>query len=386
MPGREGRQRAWSRLQPCVARGQAVGAVGCSCQRAGRAWLARRGVDAAKAAGRRAGVVARRTRSGLRSAALSEAAHLGIVTMPPAPSMPREQGGGRDAEPPAGGQAAPAFPVPDSAGGEADAMREPAAASFRGGVVPDAADEPGNGRGRPRRERACGRRGRRTRACWAERARGFRRTRPDGRWREQAARARASSRHRRRRNAPGGPPSGRPDHHPQGGSSPPRVTLAAGASRPGCSFVSVRCRGVCSQRSRDDLVSRQRRRPRPPRGRPGRRAHRGAQATHEQARHVLPKVFIPLTALCRDVCGYCTFARPPRRGERAYLSEEEVLSIARAGAAAGCREALFTLGDRPERRYAVARRELEELGCATTLEYLARARDACSTRRACCRI
>jgi FO synthase len=85
-----------------------------------------------------------------------------------------------------------------------------------------------------------------------------------------------------------------------------------------------------------------------------------------------PKVFVPLTTLCRDVCGYCTFARPPRRGERAYLSEEQVLEIARAGAAAGCREALFTLGDRPELRYKVARDELRALGCETTLEYLAR--------------
>jgi FO synthase len=85
-----------------------------------------------------------------------------------------------------------------------------------------------------------------------------------------------------------------------------------------------------------------------------------------------PKVFVPLTTLCRDVCGYCTFARPPRRGERAYLTEEEVLAIARAGAAAGCREALFTLGDKPELRYAVARRELRALGCETTLEYLER--------------
>jgi FO synthase len=84
-----------------------------------------------------------------------------------------------------------------------------------------------------------------------------------------------------------------------------------------------------------------------------------------------PKVFIPLTTLCRDVCGYCTFARPPRRGERAYLTEEEVLAIARAGAAAGCREALFTLGDKPELRYEAARRELRTLGCQTTLEYLA---------------
>src|SRR5919106_6987690 len=85
-----------------------------------------------------------------------------------------------------------------------------------------------------------------------------------------------------------------------------------------------------------------------------------------------PKVFIPLTTLCRDVCGYCTFARPPRRGERAYLTEAEVLEIARAGAAARCTEALFTLGDKPERRYAVARRELRALGCETTIEYLAR--------------
>jgi FO synthase len=89
-----------------------------------------------------------------------------------------------------------------------------------------------------------------------------------------------------------------------------------------------------------------------------------------------PKVFIPLTALCRDVCHYCTFAKPPRRGERAYLPLEEVLAIARAGAAAGCREALFTLGDKPELRYRAAREELAELGCATTIEYLARAAQA----------
>jgi FO synthase len=86
-----------------------------------------------------------------------------------------------------------------------------------------------------------------------------------------------------------------------------------------------------------------------------------------------PKVFIPLTKLCRDVCHYCTFARPPRRGERAYLSIEEVLEVARAGAAAGCREALFTLGDKPELRYRAAREELAALGCETTLEYLRRA-------------
>src|SRR3954453_23756646 len=86
-----------------------------------------------------------------------------------------------------------------------------------------------------------------------------------------------------------------------------------------------------------------------------------------------PKVFIPLTKLCRDVCHYCTFARPPRRGERAYLTIDELLEIARAGAAAGCREALFTLGDKPELRYRAAREELATLGCETTLEYLRRA-------------
>jgi FO synthase len=89
-----------------------------------------------------------------------------------------------------------------------------------------------------------------------------------------------------------------------------------------------------------------------------------------------PKVFVPLTKLCRDVCHYCTFAQPPRRGERAYLTIEEVLDVARAGAAVGCREALFTLGDKPELRYRVAREELEALGCASTLEYLARAAHA----------
>ncbi|MBM3489046.1 MAG: 7,8-didemethyl-8-hydroxy-5-deazariboflavin synthase subunit CofH [Alphaproteobacteria bacterium] len=83
------------------------------------------------------------------------------------------------------------------------------------------------------------------------------------------------------------------------------------------------------------------------------------------------KVFIPLTQLCRDVCHYCTFAHPPRRGERAYLTPEEVLAVARAGQRAGCQEALFTLGDKPELRYAVARRELEALGHPTTLSYLA---------------
>src|SRR5438552_1259467 len=85
------------------------------------------------------------------------------------------------------------------------------------------------------------------------------------------------------------------------------------------------------------------------------------------------KVFIPLTKLCRDVCHYCTFAHPPRAGERAYLSLYEVLAIARAGKAAGCKEALFTLGDKPELRYRAARAELAQLGHATTISYLAEA-------------
>ena len=82
------------------------------------------------------------------------------------------------------------------------------------------------------------------------------------------------------------------------------------------------------------------------------------------------KVFVPLTQLCRDVCHYCTFAHPPRKGQRAYMTREEVLEVARAGAAAGCKEALFTLGDKPELRYRVAREELAELGFQTTLSYL----------------
>jgi FO synthase len=83
------------------------------------------------------------------------------------------------------------------------------------------------------------------------------------------------------------------------------------------------------------------------------------------------KVFVPLTQLCRDVCHYCTFAHPPRAGEPAYLSAEQVLEIARAGASAGCREVLFTLGDKPELRYGAARDALERLGHETTLSYLA---------------
>jgi FO synthase len=82
------------------------------------------------------------------------------------------------------------------------------------------------------------------------------------------------------------------------------------------------------------------------------------------------KVFIPLTKLCRDVCHYCTFAERPRAGRPAFLSAEAVLTIAQAGAAAGCTEALFTLGDKPELRYRAAREALAALGHATTISYL----------------
>jgi FO synthase len=88
------------------------------------------------------------------------------------------------------------------------------------------------------------------------------------------------------------------------------------------------------------------------------------------------KVFIPLTQLCRDVCHYCTFAQSPRPGERAYLTLDEVVDVARRGAEAGCREALFTLGDRPELRYPQARAELAELGHPTTISYLVAAAGA----------
>src|SRR6187402_1404537 len=87
------------------------------------------------------------------------------------------------------------------------------------------------------------------------------------------------------------------------------------------------------------------------------------------------KVFIPLTKLCRDVCHYCTFAETPHATQPAYLSPDEVLAIARAGKAAGCTEALFTLGDKPELRYRAAREALAELGHETTVQYL---REACA--------
>ena len=82
------------------------------------------------------------------------------------------------------------------------------------------------------------------------------------------------------------------------------------------------------------------------------------------------KVFVPLTMLCRDHCHYCTFAKPPAKLDAPFLTPDEVLAIARAGAEAGCKEALFTLGDRPEDRYEVARAWLDERGYDSTLDYV----------------
>ncbi|MGI9323345.1 MAG: 7,8-didemethyl-8-hydroxy-5-deazariboflavin synthase CofG, partial [Pseudomonadales bacterium] len=91
---------------------------------------------------------------------------------------------------------------------------------------------------------------------------------------------------------------------------------------------------------------------------------------HQNTMSYSRKVFIPLTHLCRDVCHYCTFAQVPRKLKAPYLTPEQVLDIARDGAKAGCKEALFTLGDKPELRYKAARDGLKELGQESTLSYL----------------
>ena len=83
-----------------------------------------------------------------------------------------------------------------------------------------------------------------------------------------------------------------------------------------------------------------------------------------------PKVFIPLTRACRDSCGYCTFAKDPASADAVFMSVPEILAIAEAGRAAGALECLFTLGDRPERRYPEAREALERLGFESTAAYL----------------
>src|ERR1700675_4893874 len=82
------------------------------------------------------------------------------------------------------------------------------------------------------------------------------------------------------------------------------------------------------------------------------------------------KVFIPLTMLCRDHCHYCTFAKPPAKLEHPFLTPDGGVGIEEAGRKMGCKEALFTLGDRPEERYPVAREWLAHRGYGSTLEYL----------------
>ena len=86
-----------------------------------------------------------------------------------------------------------------------------------------------------------------------------------------------------------------------------------------------------------------------------------------------PKIFIPLTELCRDVCRYCTFAKTPGNVRAPFLSVDEAIDIARRGAEAGCTEALFTLGDQPERRYRAAREALARMGFESTIDYLVHA-------------
>src|SRR5437764_8241686 len=112
---------------------------------------------------------------------------------------------------------------------------------------------------------------------------------------------------------------------------------------------------ACAAVLDDDLLAR---------ARAVRDVHHGSRVTYS------PKVFIPLTMLCRDKCGYCTFAQPPARLDKPYLDADDVLAIARAGAQAGCHEALFTLGERPELRYPAAASWLADHGFASTVDYL----------------
>jgi FO synthase len=95
-----------------------------------------------------------------------------------------------------------------------------------------------------------------------------------------------------------------------------------------------------------------------------REAHKGQVVTYSR------KVFIPLTTLCRDDCGYCTFKRDPGQPGAKTLSPDEVLEIARQGAAQGCKEALFSLGDKPELRFPEAAEQLRRFGYGSTAEYL----------------
>ncbi|HWP85585.1 MAG TPA: 7,8-didemethyl-8-hydroxy-5-deazariboflavin synthase CofG [Terriglobia bacterium] len=96
-----------------------------------------------------------------------------------------------------------------------------------------------------------------------------------------------------------------------------------------------------------------------------RQAGKGATVTYS------PKVFLPLTTLCRDRCGYCTFRRDPGQAGARWMEPEEALAVARAGETLGCREALLSLGDRPEAAFPQARQWLAERGFARTMDYVA---------------
>jgi FO synthase len=98
-----------------------------------------------------------------------------------------------------------------------------------------------------------------------------------------------------------------------------------------------------------------------------------ARAAHGYVVTYSPKVFIPLTKLCRDRCGYCTFAQAPAHVASPYMSLDEVMAVAQAGRDAGCIEALFTLGERPELRYDEAARWLAARGYRSTVDYVASA-------------
>src|SRR5215216_8039812 len=93
--------------------------------------------------------------------------------------------------------------------------------------------------------------------------------------------------------------------------------------------------------------------------------HKGRLVTYSR------KVFVPLTNLCRDKCGYCTFAKPPANPDAKTMTPDEVLAVARAGREQGCKEALFSLGEKPEEVHELARQHLRDLGYASTVEYLA---------------
>jgi FO synthase len=102
-------------------------------------------------------------------------------------------------------------------------------------------------------------------------------------------------------------------------------------------------------------------------------AYARARGAHGYVVTYSPKVFIPLTKLCRDRCGYCTFAQAPAHVAAPYMSLDEVMAVAQAGRDAGCTEALFTLGERPELRYDEAARWLAARGYESTIDYVANA-------------